>query len=665
MAGEQAQTTSQTEVAKVLDTIKREMMERRQLRAQNDTNKQLVKINKNMDRLKSGVNNKPAVPEVKIKIPSVNDFIVGFSKVSPIFSRDYSTWMKDTVQAANEGNTELERITGQISQLGDALRMPTDDTSSEYLDMISDQLKAANEDSLKRLDSQEDTLWDISGRLSRIGDTLDIIQKDNMEDMVKENHNQLVRLDSIENKLGRVGGKIVGTLIRIFDGDEKWREKEEMRRAEEGKEGRVLPRADSVVPNQGEPEPENTSGFAAALAAMLGLTALKAFLLKPFKVIGRVVGTFLGMFSKVGEGIVKLLGPFGKALKFLKVGPLALVSAVIDFGAGFLNAKDILGKGSVTVVDRVRAGVSELVGGFGDIADWIAKIFGFDTGMGKSLRDFTLMITEKPAEWLNSIVDWVSNDLFAGITKNTSLTDIPGKLADNLQTELIKLVNWITGGISSFVDEGISVANKIIGDIKTGFTENIKKPFYNMLDSLTNAMFDIVDKFVSIIPDALGGQAARQKMDEARKAMLIGQESQPDQSVVSPTPTEPGNVDRQQPRMPKDIQPPINQDAQTLTPIPQGVTSDATNVTDRNAQLKDAYGSIGGGTLGAAKPVAGRTANNVESMKSAYGQPPASVYMPVQQTVDNSKRVSNTTNMNSTNLETSNQTDKSRIMWDW
>lgn len=656
--------TSQTEVAKVLDKIKKEIMERKQLRAQNETNKQLAKMNKNLEQLKTAEKQKDA-PEFQFKIPSVNDFVNGFARVSPIFTRDYGTWMKDTVDVAVDGNEELMKIGEKVDRLGDLIRQPTDDTNTEYLNLISDQLKAANDDSLKRLDTQEGTLIGIGSDLNRINDSLDDI-KWSAEGINKNSSEELVRLSAIEKKIGRTGGHIVNALIRIFEGDEKWREKDEMRRGEEGKEGKTNPRASSIIPKDDDQKDENSSGIGAAIAAMLGLNALKGFLLKPFKLIGWAVGAFIGMFSKLGEGIAKLLGPFGKALKFLKIGPLALISSIFEFGKGFINAKEVLGKASVTIVDRVRAGITELVGSFGDLFDWVSKIFGFDTDLGKKFRQFTLWITEKPAEWLNSIVSWISNDLFAGITRSTSLTEIPGKLADNLQSELTKLVDWVTDGISSFIDEGITVASKTLDGIKKGFAENVKKPFFNMLNAITNAMFDIVDKFVSIIPDALGGEAARQKMSEARQAMMIGTE----EPTNTPAPQTDGQIPKPNttiaPEEKNDQAPPLpNQDAQTLTPIPSGVTSDAKNVTDTTSQLKDAYGSIGGGTLGGALPSQGRAANNIGQIQSAYGTPPASVVMPVQQNVDNSKKVNTTNNFNSTNLEPSNQTDKSRILWDW
>lgn len=646
-----AQEATNNDVVKVLDKIKAEMMQRKQLRAQNETNKQLDRMNKNLAKLESAAkqDTKAESKPFEIRIPTVNEIVMGFARMSPIFTRDFGVWMKDTVDVGNEGNRELENIAGKIDRLGEITRMPTDDTSLEYLNLISDQLKSANDDSLKRMDEQSVSLVRVGSFLNMI-DGVMIEVRDDVAELKKNSDDSLTRLSSIEDKIGRTGGHIVGALTRIFDEDQKWREKEEMRRGETDKETGGHPQASSVIPKDDD-QKDDSSGIGAAVAAMLGLNALKGFLLKPFKIIGGVVGAFLGMFSKLGEGITKLLGPFGKVFKFLKVGPLALLSMIWDFGKGFIDAKEILGKGAVTIVDRVRAGISELVGGFGDLFDWVSKIFGFDTEAGETLRKYTLMLTEAPARWLNGIVDWISNDLFAGIGRGTSLTDIPGKLADNLQSELMKLVDWITGGIGSVIDEGMGVANKVIDDIKKGFAENVKKPFFNMLNAITNAMFDIVDKFVSIIPDALGGQAAKQKMDEARQSMLIGTDENPS----------PNKTAASQPQTPQP-----NIDPQTLTPIPSGVSSDYKNVTDdRTSQLKDAYGSIGGGTLGGAMPSQGRALSNIEQVQGGYSPPPASVVMPVQQNVDASKKINTTNNFNSSSLEPENKTDNSRILWEW
>ncbi len=646
MADNNQPTPGQQDIVKVLDKIKKEMMERKQLRAQSETNKQLADVNKQLQSLKTrqASNQEQKVPP--IKFPSVNDIVGGFVRVSPIFTRDYSTWMKDTVSLSKDGNEELMRIATKIEKFGEAANGPVDDMSVEYLDMISDQLGAANEDSLERLDGLKDKLALVGGEIVNLTDIMLQTHKDTLDFNKDASNETVTRLDSIDDKLGYMNEDLNDTLTRIYESDQKYREEEKFRRGEEGKENKNNPEAGSIPPSEPKQDGQS-SGLGAALGALLGLGALK-LLMSPLKLVGGFIKLFMGF----GAGIGGLLAPLKAATKMLRVGPLALITSVFEFGKGFFNAKEILGKAQVSIVDRVQAGITELVGSFGDLADWVAEIFGWNNaGFGKAFREQVLKMTEAPVRWLNSIVDWVTNDLFAGIGKSTSLTEIPGKLADNLQGQLIKLVDWVTGGITSLIDDGMAAANKVVEDMKKGFAENVKKPFFNMLNAITNAMFDIVDKFVSIIPDALGGEAARNKMAEARQSMLISQDDKAPENASVP----PNNQSPAQP----------NADISTLTPMPSGVSSDAVNVTDRTSQLKDAYAGIGGGTLGGAYPVQGRAANNIEEVKSAYANPPASVVVPVQQNVDNSKKVSTTNNFNSSQLEPSNRTDTGRILWDW
>lgn len=647
----QAQEMSAQEVVNILDKIKKEMMERRQLTAQMKTNRQLEEMNKNLKTLNSQTSRVKEKPEINIKFPTVSEIVEGFMRSSPIFGRAFSGWMKDTVNLAKDNNAGLDRIAEKIEGLGGSKGDggEREVLSTEYLDMISTQLSENNADSLKRLDNSSESLERMNATLVRVDDSLKAIQKS--EDTgLKNQRDQIVRLFGIENKIGAVGGHIVNSLQRIFNAQEQQRQKDEFRRAEEGKEVGGTPRAGSVTPTPEAGEDSNgSSGVLGAIAAMLGLTTMKAFLSKPFKAIGRIVGKFLGMFGKLGEGTEALLGPFGKALKFLKVGPLALIGTLIDFGKGFFDAKEILGKDKVTIIDRFRAGTVELLGGIGDIVDWVAKLFGFDTGLGKSIREEWLKISEPLANFSQSIVDWFKNDLFGGITTSTALTDIPGKIGENFTNEVHRLIDWVVKGFTDFIDDGIEAITVVMDDIKKGFAEKVKKPFLNMVNSITNAMFDLVDKFVSIIPDSLGGDAARKKMEEARQSMLITTDDPAKEGAAganaqaqsnAPTNTPPG-----------------------LQPAPP--EAQAQNVTNK-PQLNWAYpAEATSAPIQGAAPVAGKAVSNIEQMKAAYGSMPSSVVMPVQQNVDNSKKVSNVTNYNSTSLEPANKSDQGRMFWDW
>lgn len=648
-----AQEMSMSEATNILEKIKKEMMERRQLTTQNKTNRQLEEMNKNLKTLNSQSKNRvKEKSDINIKFPSVNEIVEGFMRSSPIFGRAFSGWMKDTVSLAKENNAGLDRIASKIEGLGNGNNdgKDRDVLSTEYLDLISTQLSQNNTDSLKRLDQSEESLERMNSTLIRVDDSLKAIQKSE-DTALKNQRDQLVRLFGIENKIGAVGGRIVSSLQRIFNAQEQQRQKDEFRRGEEGKEVGGAPRADVVTPTPQAGEDSNgSSGVLGAIAAMLGLTTMKAFLSKPFRAIGRIVGKFLGMFGKLGEGTEALLGPFGKALKFLKVGPLALIGTLIDFGKGFFNAKEILGKEKLTIIDRFRAGTVELLGGIGDIVDWVAKLFGFDTGLGKSIRETWLKISEPLANFSQSIVDWFKNDLFGGITTSTALTDIPGKIGENFTNEVHRLIDWVVKGFTDFIDDGIQAITLVMDDIKKGFAEKVKKPFLNMVNSITNAMFDLVDKFVSIIPDSLGGEAARKKMEDARQSMLITTDDPAKQNGANPAaPVGQANAPS---NTPPGLQPaPLQPEVQNVTNKPQ---------------LNWAYpAEPSSAPLQAAAPVAGKAVNNIEQMKAAYGSMPSSVVMPVQQNVDNSKKVSTTNNYNSTSLEPANKSDEGRILWNW
>lgn len=274
MADNNQPTPGQQDIVKVLDKIKKEMMERKQLRAQSETNKQLADVNKQLQSLKTrqASNQEQKVPP--IKFPSVNDIVGGFVRVSPIFTRDYSTWMKDTVSLSKDGNEELMRIATKIEKFGEAANGPVDDMSVEYLDMISDQLGAANEDSLERLDGLQDKLALVGGKIVNLTDIMLQTHKDTLDFNKDANNETVTRLDSIDDKLGYMNEDLNDTLTRIYESDQKYREEEKFRRGEEGKENKNNPEAGSIPPSEPKQDGQS-SGMGAALGALLGLGALK------------------------------------------------------------------------------------------------------------------------------------------------------------------------------------------------------------------------------------------------------------------------------------------------------------------------------------------------------------------------------------------------------
>lgn len=690
---------SDRDIDDVLKQIKEEMMKRKQLRAQNETNSELKKLN-------TTLTSNSAQKQPEIKVPTARDITNTFIKSSPIFSRDFTNWVHDTARYTQSSNDELAAMNKGLQSLNVG---GTDNSDQlEYLDMISDQitgLSAASKDhsdkNLQRLDTISTGIGKLVDgvtfdgndslkmfvRLGTIDDTLmrtsdDLI--DSNEDFYHKSltaSDKLIRLgESTKSKIGRGLGQVVNQLVRL---------REDMGRdnalllshmnEKEKDQGTTHPVATSVVPTVPNTDQNGSTG-AGFLAGALGMGALgmlKKVLFAPLTLVRGLTGIFTSMSG--------LTGILGKASKFLRVGPLALITSIFEFGKGFFNAKEILGKSEVTILDRVRAGVSELFGGFGDLIDWVAKIFGFDSNMGKAVREGFLKISQKPFEWAQNVVDWFKNDLFAGIGLGTSLEDIPGKISDNLQKSLTELVDWISDGLVSAFNTAKDAMGGFIDDMKKGFAENVKKPFLNMINAITGAMFDVIGKFVDIIPDALGGAVAREKVEEMRKTMTIDVDppeakvEAPDAKPAAQDKAQTGDVQRDpnqtverkpQPEAPEpkpaprpDMPQPVQQPAplvspQLTLPLPE------IKLPTQEATVVVPDGKTDPIPMSAATPQYGRAAMNTQEMKGTQ-QTTNVVNAPVIQNKNNINAPQNTTILNSPSLQPSNAANQTRDLWNW
>ena len=140
------------------------------------------------------------------------------------------------------------------------------------------------------------------------------------------------------------------------------------------------------------------TGFIRAIKYILKMTGL----LKVFAMFTNVVGVIINV---------------GKLL--LRLGPLALISAAVaaiyQFGKGFLDAADILGKSDVNVADRIAAGlikISSTVAGFiGDAMDFVTGLFGLETSFGKKFADGTQELLSEKWNTLTEVIGEVSDSI--------------------------------------------------------------------------------------------------------------------------------------------------------------------------------------------------------------------------------------------------------------
>ncbi|CAL9983209.1 hypothetical protein VPHK469_0083 [Vibrio phage K469] len=145
------------------------------------------------------------------------------------------------------------------------------------------------------------------------------------------------------------------------------------------------------------------------------------------------IGSLLGGLGGLSTLAVNMLKPLRKVLKLFRVGPMALIAAAWDFGEGFLNASEILGKDDVQITDRIQAGVANIMGGIGELGDWIAGLFGFETDIQAFLTNNTIDLTQPLVDGLNKITGFLSQ-MWDGVTPDTAVMDIPSLVWGNIET---------------------------------------------------------------------------------------------------------------------------------------------------------------------------------------------------------------------------------------
>lgn len=221
--------------------------------------------------------------------------------------------------------------------------------------------------------------------------------------------------------------------------------------------------------------------------------------------IGTLFPSLVGLFS----GMSKLVAPLGKATKLLKVGPLALITSVFEFGKGFLNANEILDKESTTIPEKVQAGVMSLIGSFGGLFDMVAGWLGFDTNTKDFLMEKVRELTQAPVDFMNGYIDFVKkiwSGALDGISTDTPLADIPGKLLDNI-TGMAK--DAIDNLISKWKD--FSFEDTAIGEKVSGLKEGISGIYSGIIDGLLAR----IDNLLGYLPD-FATEGLREKIKELR-----------------------------------------------------------------------------------------------------------------------------------------------------
>lgn len=231
--------------------------------------------------------------------------------------------------------------------------------------------------------------------------------------------------------------------------------------------------------------------------------------------MGALGALFMGLsaFGATVTGVVgKVLPLIGKVGKMLRVGPLALLSALWDFGSGFFNAEEILDKETVSFTDRIQAGVSNIFGGVGRIVDMVAGWFGFDTGLGQILQEGYINLTQPIFDFFNDIGDILTE----GITGDMNVTDAVKQFGSNMVDALVysfdRAMNLFRDGmgtVSNVISEGWSNLKVMMNDSWTDWVvtpvTQMGVDMYNWFDNMRNTVVSSVSGVVNSVKGTFNG----------------------------------------------------------------------------------------------------------------------------------------------------------------
>jgi len=192
------------------------------------------------------------------------------------------------------------------------------------------------------------------------------------------------------------------------------------------------------------------------------LASIGKLILKPFQMIGK--------FAKMIFPIGKLVSKFGKMIPFV-----GQIITAIEGIFGFFNAKEILGKDTVTIMDRFASAIGGIFEGFGEVADMLLGWFGFETDIKTWLNEnFTkplaALFNMDLSEIWDNMVEFYSG-LWSDLT--SGLKDFFSGIFnwENLKETLTTIWDWtpfgiisnLAGNIYDFFTEKFSWENTLAG----------------------------------------------------------------------------------------------------------------------------------------------------------------------------------------------------------
>lgn len=424
------------------------------------------------------------ISNIEGSIPGRDALIAAFSAGNPLVAgglqlvRDMASYRKQAKNRAQQSYDEqVKVIQDEFGKL-----KPEKEESQREQPSVTEDPNQGIEQALKPLDKLEPI-------------------REQLDDLNGIQYTQLKVLNDIYKEWSGVPHEMVSLL------DDQLKEQEKLRKLDEQKA------ADDKLRGENEPKqiPTSTPGNDVPDTKRNDMSPLQAM--------------FVGLNGLLA-GASKILGPMKSVTKLFKVGPLALLSAAWDFGSGFMDASKILQKDNVGISDRIIAGASEIIGGFADVIDFGANLFGMDTNFGQAAREKYLQFMELPLTYFNKVEEVVSN-IFNGINMNTKLVDMPGMIWDNItdmyHNALAKIISYDPVGkvteratkIADNISESVggvvdSIESSITGYMK-GISETTSEFFTELWDSSLDRMIKMI-KDVPFIGDNMANKLEQMKV---------------------------------------------------------------------------------------------------------------------------------------------------------
>lgn len=372
---------------------------------------------------------------ISSKIPGKDAIISALGASNPIIGASLGLFKKiNSYRQSSEQSANQERLE-RIAAL------------NEQKELLTKNMEAAQDESTGELSSeggvpgQLDTIISYTGEMVRLmGGNVDELRRQTEIQKDAQKEAERAKLEALENaQESGTGSAMIGGIV----GDEK---KEE-------------------------------SGF---LDSMFGGS-----------MAGSMIGSILGSFAAWIGPIVGSIGMFlkvaGKATLIL-----AVVDAIYEFVTGFLDAADILGKAKVDLMDRISAGIANVIGSFVGMFEWVANFMGFQTN-----------------DWKGRVTKYLAN----------FFTDY-----------IHAIVEGVVGAFSA-IGDFIGGIGPAINDAIDSFTEGFNK----VIETIKNFQFsDLLPDFLKPSED---GETVNKNRDESTKKPAWGGMSDfhPVQTVPKPT----------------------------------------------------------------------------------------------------------------------------------